>query len=97
MVDVNKIQTIYPVNEVLIRIARSKHSNYSLNSADIKIDHQGRAVLRDTADRKSGNYCRAEVRCGWFTNDDKQSLCLESKRDKALQCCEISSVSANTR
>ena len=79
MVDVNKIQTIYPVTEVLIRIARSKYGNYGLNSADIKIDYQGRAVLRETADRESWDYCLAEVRGGWFANDDKQSLCLESK------------------
>jgi|GEM_PF-6430253 len=96
MVDVNKIQAIYPVNEVLFRIARSKHSNYALNSTDIKIDNHGRAVLSETADPESWNYCLVEVPGGRFTNDDKQILCLESKRDTALQCCEISSVSANT-
>lgn len=51
-------------------IARSKYGYYGLSSADIKIDHQGRAVLSKTADRESWDYCLAEVRGGRFANDD---------------------------
>ena len=68
MADVKKIQAIYPVTEVLIRIARSKYGNYGLNSADIKIDYIGRVVLSEKADRESRDYCLDEVRCGGFAN-----------------------------
>lgn len=70
MVGVNIIQETYPVNEVLIRIARAKYGNYGLNPADIKIDHRGRAVLSETVDRDTWDYCLAEVRGGGFINDD---------------------------
>jgi len=70
MVGVNIIQETHPVNEVLIRIARTKYGNYGLNPVDIQIDHRGRAVLSETADRDSWEYCLAEVRGGEFTNDD---------------------------
>ncbi len=73
MVGVNIIQRTYPLNEVLIRIARTKYGNYGLNPTDIHIDHQGRAVLSDTADRESWNYCLAEAQSGVFSNDDLQS------------------------